>query len=46
MHLSPEEVVMVGDDIEADIKGAQDAGLRTALVQTGKCTPDDLHKVY
>lgn len=44
MQLSPEEVLMVGDDIEADIKGAQDAGLRTALVQTGKHTPDDLRK--
>jgi len=32
----PEQTVMVGDDIESDIGGAQQAGLITALVQTGK----------
>ena len=44
MGLKPEEVVMVGDDIESDIKGAQDAGLRAVLVRTGKFSPDDLRK--
>lgn len=33
---SPNEVLMVGDDIESDIGGAKEAGLRTALVKTGK----------
>lgn len=33
---SPEESVMVGDDIEADIAGAKAAGLRAVLVRTGK----------
>jgi HAD superfamily hydrolase (TIGR01458 family) len=33
---SPEEAVMVGDDIEADIGGAKAAGLRAVLVRTGK----------
>jgi HAD superfamily hydrolase (TIGR01458 family) len=33
---------MVGDDIEADIAGAQRFGMRTALVRTGKFRPDDL----
>lgn len=28
--------LMIGDDIESDIKGAQQAGLKTALVKTGK----------
>ncbi len=27
---------MVGDEIESDIGGAQDLGLRTVLVRTGK----------
>jgi ribonucleotide monophosphatase NagD (HAD superfamily) len=32
---------MVGDDIEADIGGAQNAGLRAIQVETGKYTPRD-----
>ncbi len=44
MGLQPREVVMVGDDIESDIKGAHDAGLLTALVKTGKFRPEDLKK--
>lgn len=31
---------MVGDDVEADIAGAQKVGLRTVLVRTGKFRPD------
>ncbi len=42
MGLKPGEVMMVGDDIVSDIKGAQDAGLQTALVKTGKFQPSDL----
>ncbi len=30
------QTLMVGDDVESDIGGAKDAGLKTALVQTGK----------
>jgi ribonucleotide monophosphatase NagD (HAD superfamily) len=33
-------VVLVGDDIQSDIGGAQSAGLRAALVATGKYRPD------
>jgi HAD superfamily hydrolase (TIGR01458 family) len=36
LHLPPEAVVMVGDDLEADVAGAQAVGLRGVLVQTGK----------
>lgn len=36
------EAIMVGDDLEADIGGAQGAGLRAIQVETGKFTPADL----
>jgi ribonucleotide monophosphatase NagD (HAD superfamily) len=35
---------MVGDDIEADIGGAQRFGLKTVLVRTGKFRPDALER--
>ena len=35
---------MVGDDIEADIAGAQRLGMRTVLVRTGKFRPDALER--
>ena len=35
-HVQPQEAVMVGDDIENDIGGAQRAGLQGVLVCTGK----------
>jgi len=44
MELKPSEVLMVGDDIEADIKGAQDAGMRAVLVKTGKYRQGDLDR--
>jgi phospholysine phosphohistidine inorganic pyrophosphate phosphatase len=36
------EILMVGDDIETDIAGAQSAGMRAALVRTGKFHELDL----
>lgn len=36
LDCEPAEALMVGDDIESDIGGAAQAGLRTALVKTGK----------
>lgn len=41
MGLEPENVLMVGDDVHADVEGALDAGLQAALVRTGKYRPDD-----
>jgi phospholysine phosphohistidine inorganic pyrophosphate phosphatase len=38
------EVLMVGDDIEVDVRGAQSAGLKGALVKTGKFRPGDLEQ--
>lgn len=35
MGLSPHEVLMVGDRLDTDIKGARQAGLHSALVETG-----------
>ena len=36
MGLQAAQVVMIGDDIDADVGGAQQAGLRGILVKTGK----------
>ena len=36
LGLAKEEVLMIGDDIATDIGGAQGAGIRGALVRTGK----------
>src|SRR5439155_1388843 len=40
----PERTWIVGDDLEADIAGAQKFGMRTVLVRTGKFRPDDLER--
>lgn len=42
LALPASEIVMVGDDIVTDIAGAQQAGLNTVLVRTGKFRPSDL----
>ena len=39
LHCAPEDVVMIGDDAEADVGGAMAAGLMGVLVQTGKYRP-------
>jgi len=41
MDCAPERVLMVGDDVAADVNGALKAGLQGALVQTGKYRPRD-----
>ena len=44
LGLAPQEVLMVGDDIEADIAGALTAGLAAVQVKTGKYrSQDDTH---
>ena len=45
LQVAPHEIAMVGDDVEVDIAGAREAGLRTILVQTGKYRPEDLEKM-
>jgi len=42
LGLPKEEVVMIGDDIATDIGGAKRAGIRGALVRTGKFRADVL----
>jgi HAD superfamily hydrolase (TIGR01458 family) len=44
LDADPKLAWMVGDDLEADIAGAQRFGMRTALVRTGKFRPDDLER--
>jgi HAD superfamily hydrolase (TIGR01458 family) len=39
LGLAPHEVAMVGDDAEADVTGAQAAGLKGVQVKTGKYRP-------
>ncbi len=42
LGVTAEQALMVGDDIRGDIAGSQQAGLKAALVQTGKFRPEDL----
>ena len=44
MGLEPHEAVMIGDDIESDIAGAQALGMKAILVRTGKFKHTDLDK--
>jgi len=42
LNAQPDAAVMIGDDVEADVGGAIDAGLRGILVRTGKYRKDTL----
>jgi HAD superfamily hydrolase (TIGR01458 family) len=44
LDADPHMTWMVGDDVEADIAGAQGTGLRTVLVRTGKFRPDTVER--
>ncbi|MBD3800921.1 MAG: TIGR01458 family HAD-type hydrolase [Campylobacterales bacterium] len=44
MGVAPEAAVMIGDDVETDVGGAQAAGLQGVLVETGKYAPADLER--
>jgi HAD superfamily hydrolase (TIGR01458 family) len=42
LQMEPRQILMIGDDIEADVGGAHAAGLKAGLVKTGKFRPADL----
>jgi ribonucleotide monophosphatase NagD (HAD superfamily) len=42
LAVDPACIAVVGDDLEADVGGGQRAGMRGALVRTGKFRPEDL----
>jgi phospholysine phosphohistidine inorganic pyrophosphate phosphatase len=42
LQLPPADLCMVGDDVRADVMGAQAAGIKGLLVKTGKYQPQDL----
>jgi len=44
MGVAPNKCMMIGDDIEGDIEGAQNAGLQATLVKSGKFDAKDLQK--
>jgi ribonucleotide monophosphatase NagD (HAD superfamily) len=44
LDAEPELTWIAGDDIEADVAGAQRFGLRTLLVRTGKFRPDEVER--
>jgi HAD superfamily hydrolase (TIGR01458 family) len=44
LGVEPEEAIMVGDDLDADVGGAQRAGLQGALVRTGKFRAEELER--
>jgi HAD superfamily hydrolase (TIGR01458 family) len=45
MGLCHDQVAMIGDDIQTDIGGAQEAGMRGILVKTGKYREDSIRKI-
>ncbi len=42
LQIAVDEILMIGDDVEVDVGGAQRAGMMGALVKTGKFRPADL----
>ena len=42
LQVSPNEAVVVGDDITSDMLGAERMEMRSILVKTGKFKPDQL----
>lgn len=45
INCKAENAIMIGDDVEADVIGALDAGLQGILVKTGKYKPGDEEKI-
>jgi HAD superfamily hydrolase (TIGR01458 family) len=44
LDAEPELTWMVGDDLESDVSGAHNQGIRTILVRTGKFRPDEVER--
>jgi phospholysine phosphohistidine inorganic pyrophosphate phosphatase len=44
LGIAPRDILMIGDDLEVDVGGAQRAGLMGALVKTGKFRASDLER--
>lgn len=44
LSLSMSELIMIGDDIQSDVHGAQRCGMRGVLVKTGKFRDQDLQQ--
>jgi HAD superfamily hydrolase (TIGR01458 family) len=42
LNLSHQNIAVIGDDLESDIKGGNQLGLYTIAVQTGKLSKDDI----
>ena len=44
LDAEPELTWMVGDDLDGDVFGAHNHGMRTILVRTGKFRPDEVER--
>ena len=44
LGIAAEDALMIGDDIDADVRGAQALGMTGALVRSGNCRDDDLRR--
>jgi len=44
LGLSTDEVLMIGDTMDTDIRGATDSGFQSILVLTGSTRPEELHR--
>jgi 4-nitrophenyl phosphatase len=45
LNSTPDRTLMIGDRLDTDILGAQQAGLRTALVLTGISRAEDVNPI-
>lgn len=45
-HLKPEDVVLIGDNLETDIRLGYDNGVETVFVQTGVHHEEDIEKLH
>ena len=44
-NISKDSIYVVGDDLEGDIRGAQNAGMKSILVKTGKFRYENLENL-